>query len=63
MTNRGEPSPSYLKDKEYSINVRISEDMSTYIDRYAIAYTKGRRSEAVRRMLQSYIDRNGGNID
>lgn len=63
MSNGENPSPSYLKDKEYSINVRISEDMSIYIDRYAIAYTKGRRSEAVRRMLQSYIDRNGGNID
>lgn len=62
--SKGEtPSPSYLSGRDYSINVRIGKDMSDYIDRYALAHTKGRRSEAVRQMLQSYIDRNGGNID
>lgn len=63
MSTEGRPSQTYLEGKDCSINVRISESMMDYIDRYAIAYTKGRRSEAVRTMLQFYIDRNGGNID
>ena len=52
---KGSQSPSLFK-REYSINIRIDEEMTMAIEQLALSEFGGSKSKAVRAMIKEYID-------
>ena len=46
-----------------NLNVRVDKTMMDYIDNLAISKFKGRRSMAVRWIIEQYIEKEVGNIE
>ena len=46
-----------------NLNVRVNRTMMDYIDKLAISKFKGRRSMAVRWIIEQYIEKEVGNIE
>lgn len=55
----GEQSPTL----SINLNVRVDKTMMDYIDNLAISKFKGRRSVAVRYIIEKYIEGMQGNIE